>query len=71
MIAARRDSGLAAPQLEEIATRVRFPAMVNHPTLDDKDQAIADGLSDGAGKFTSEIDAGIGLTSRATRTRLA
>ncbi len=48
-----------------------FPAMVNHPTLDDKDRAIADGMSDGAGKFTSDMAAGIGLTSRATLTILA
>ena len=74
MTAACREAGLAAPKLEEIATRFRVtisPAMVNHPTLDDTDQAIVDGLSDGAGKVTSEIAAGIGLTSRATRTRLA
>ncbi len=38
---------------------------------DDTDQTIVDGLLDGEGKMTSEIAAVIGLTSRATRTRLA
>ncbi len=74
MTAACREAGLADPRLEEIATRFRvtiFTAMVNGPTLDDTDQAIVTGLSDGAGKLTSEIAAVIGLTSRATRTRLA
>ena len=74
MTAACRDAGLADPRLEEIATRFRvtiFTSRVNRPTLDDTDQAIVDGLSDGEGKLTSEIAAVIGLTSRATRTRLA
>jgi ATP-dependent DNA helicase RecG len=74
MTAACREAGLADPRLEEIATRFRvtiFASRVNRPKLDDTDQAIVDGLSDGEGKLTSEIAAGIGLTSRATRTRLA
>jgi predicted HTH transcriptional regulator len=74
MTAACRDAGLADPRLEEIATRFRvtlFTMQVNRPRLDDTDQAIVDGLSDGEGKLTSEIAAVIGLTSRATRTRLA
>ena len=74
MTAACREAGLPAPRLEEIATRFRvtiFTAIVNGPKLDDTDQAIVTGLSDGDGKLTSEIAAVIGLTSRATRTRLA
>jgi predicted ArsR family transcriptional regulator len=74
MTAACREAGLPSPRLEEIATRFRvtiFTAMVNGPTLDDTDQAIVAALSDGAGKLTSEIASVIGLTSRATRTRLA
>ena len=74
MTGACRDAGLPDPRLEEIATRFRvtiFTTQVNRPTLDDTDQAIVDGLSDGEGKLTSEIAAVIGLTSRATRTRLA
>jgi ATP-dependent DNA helicase RecG len=73
MTAACREAGLADPRFEEIATRFRvtiFTSQVNHPTLDDTDHAIMDGLSDGAGKLTSEIAAVIRLTSRATRTRL-
>lgn len=74
MTAACRDTGLADPRFEEIATRFRvtiFTTQVNHPTLDDTDQAIVNALSDGTGKLTSQIAAVIGLTSRATRTRLA
>jgi len=74
MTAACREAGLAAPRFEEIATRFRvtiFTARADTPTLDDTDQAIVDALSDGGGKLTSEIAAVIGLTTRATRTRLA
>ncbi|WP_396216053.1 ATP-binding protein [Gemmatimonas sp.] len=74
MTAACREAGLQDPLFEEIATRFRttiFTSQVNPPTLDDTDQAIVDRLSDGQGKLTSEIAAVIGLTSRATRTRLA
>ena len=74
MTAACRDAGLPDPRLEEIATRFRvtiFTTQVNRPALDDIDQTIVDGLSDGEGRLTSEIAAVIGLTSRATRTRLA
>ena len=72
--AACREAGLPDPRLEEIATRFRatiFTTQINRPELDDIDQAIVDGLSDGEGKLTSELAAVIGLTSRATRTRLA
>jgi predicted HTH transcriptional regulator len=74
MTAACREAGLQDPLFEEIATRFRttiFTSQVNPPTLDVTDQAIVDRLSDGQGKLTSEIAAVIGLTSRATRTRLA
>ncbi len=74
MTAACREAGLPDPRLEEISTRFRvtiFTTQVNRPTLDDIDQTIVDGLSDGAGRLTSEIASVIGLTSRATRTRLA
>ncbi len=74
MTAACREAGLPDPRLEEIATRFRatiFATQINRPKLDDIDQAIVDGLSDGEGKLTSELAAVIGLTSRATRPRLA
>ncbi len=74
MTAACRDAGLAAPRLEEIATRFRvtlYAGRVTRPVLDDTDQAIVNALADGGGKLTSEIAAVIKLTPRATRTRLA
>jgi ATP-dependent DNA helicase RecG len=74
MIAACRDTGLADPRFEEIAARFRvsiFTEQVARATLDETNQAIVDVLSDGAGRLTSEIAAVIGLTPRATRTRLA
>lgn len=48
-----------------------FTTRVTRPSLDDTDQAIVDALSDGAGRLISEIAVVIGLTPRATRTRLA
>ena len=69
-----RDAGLADPRLEEIATRFRltiFTRPVSRPELDDIDQAVVDALSDGGGRLTSELAAVIGLTPRASRTRLA
>ncbi len=74
MTAACRDAGLAAPRFEEIATRFRVTIsseQIHLPVLDETDQAIVDALSDGIGRSTSEVAAVIGLTSRATRTRLA
>lgn len=74
MIAACRDAGLAPPRFEEIATRFRvtiYAERVARPALDDTDQAIVYALLDGDGRSTGEIAALIGLTPRATRTRLA
>ncbi|MEJ7809502.1 MAG: ATP-binding protein [Gemmatimonadaceae bacterium] len=74
MFAACRNAGLADPRFEEIATRFRvtiFSERISRPALDQTDQTIVDALSDGGGRLTSEIAAVIGLTSRATRTRLA
>lgn len=74
MTAACRDAGLPEPQFEEIATRFRvtmFTNQVSRPALDGIDQIIMDALLDGAGRLTSEIAALVGLTPRATRTRLA
>lgn len=74
MIAACHEAGLADPRFEEIATRFRvtiFTEQVTRPALDDTDRAIVDALSEGVGRLTSEIAAVIGLTPRATRTRLA
>jgi predicted HTH transcriptional regulator len=74
MISACRDAGLAPPEFEELATRFRVTihmARVSRPSLDETDRSIMDSVSDGSGKLTSEIAAVIGLTPRATRTRLA
>ncbi len=74
MIAACREAGLAPPRREEIATRFRvtiYTERVSRPSVETTDQTILDTLSDGEGRLTSEIAAVIGLTSRATRTRLA
>jgi len=74
MTAACRDAGLAAPVFEELATRFRVTiatARVGRPVLDETDQRILASLAGGKGRLTSEIAEAIGLTPRATRTRLA
>ena len=74
MIAACHGAGLAPPRLEEIATHFRvtiYTERVSRPDVEKTDQTILDALSAGEGKLTSEIAAVIGLTPRATRTRLA
>jgi len=74
MVSACRDAGLDSPLFEEIATRFRvtiFTAPVGEPSLDERDQAILDTLAGGEGRLTSQIAETIGLTPRATRTRLA
>lgn len=74
MTAACRDAGLAAPVLEEIGIRFRVTMGTmksRMATMDATDQAILGALSGEDGRMTSEIAAKIGLTPRATRTRLA
>ena len=74
MTTACREAGLADPRFEEIANRFRVTissVTVRQPDVDPTDQKILRALSDGAGKLTSEIASVIGLTPRATRTRLA
>jgi len=74
MIAACQDTGLPVPDFEEIGTRFRVTIStkpIGSPTLDEKDQAILDLLSDATGHVTSQIANAIQLTPRATRTRLA
>ena len=74
MTTACRDAGLAAPVFEELATRFRVTiatARVGRAVLEETDQAILASLAGGKGRLTSEIAAAIGLTPRATRTRLA
>ena len=74
MTAACREAGLAAPVFEELATRFRVTiatARAGRPVLDETDQAILASFAGGKGRLTSEIAHAIGLTPRATRTRLA
>lgn len=74
MTNACREMGLGPPRFEEIATRFRvtvFTERIGQPALDEKDQAIVEVLAGGKGLVTSEIAQAIGLTPRATRTRLA
>jgi predicted HTH transcriptional regulator len=59
---------------EAIATRFRVTLSterIGPAALDETDQAILDALAGGKGLLTSEIAKTIGLTPRATRTRLA
>lgn len=74
MIAACRDAGLAAPVFEEIGIRFRVTlrtGQVEPITLDETDRAIVTLVRMPHGLPTREIAIKIGLTSRATRTRLA
>jgi ATP-dependent DNA helicase RecG len=73
MTAACRGAGLAPPLLEELGTRFRVTlhtARRGSPSVDPTEQAILDALAGGKGRSTREIAAVIGLTPRATRTRL-
>jgi predicted HTH transcriptional regulator len=74
MAAACREMGLAPPRFEEIAARFRVTIgteRIGRPALDPTDGAIVESLARGRGLLTSEIAQAIGLTPRATRTRLA
>lgn len=74
MIAACKDSGLASPVWEEIGTRLRVTIYAEHVgkvTADSTDKSIIKLLEKGDGLGTSEIAESIGLSPRATRTRLA
>jgi len=73
MAAACRDAGLAAPELEEIGMRFRVTlrtARLGPRSVDERDQAILDALAGSDGASTRSIAESIGLTPRATRTRL-
>jgi len=73
MTAACREAGLRPPAFEEIATRFRVTLStvpVSEPVLDEADRTILEALAEGAGRSTSELAELIGLSTRATRTRL-
>ncbi len=73
MVAVCRDAGLASPVLEEISARFRVTihtSSTSAPSVDRTDQAVLDALADDKGLSTREIANVIGLTARATRSRL-
>ncbi len=73
MMAACREAGLAPPILEEIGTHFRVTILttsIGAPSVDKTDQTILDALVAGNGLSTQEIATVIGLTARATRSRL-
>ncbi len=74
MIAVCVDAGLPPPRFEEIATRFRVAIYLEQtgtPRLDEIDTALLARLADGEGLSTSELAAAIGLSSWASRSRLA
>lgn len=73
MTTACREAGLAPPSFEEIGTRFRVTLStlpVSELMLDATDRRILEALADGEGRSTGELAELIGLSSRATRTRL-
>ncbi len=73
MIAACRDAGLAPPVWEEIGNRLRVTIRterLGEIAADATDQAILDQMDGGRGRSTSELARAIGLSPRATRSRL-
>lgn len=73
MVAVCLDAGLASPVLEEIGTRFRVTIHttgIGAPNVDKTDQAVLDALAEDNGLLTWEIANVIGLTPRATRSRL-
>jgi ATP-dependent DNA helicase RecG len=74
MTAACREAGLGPPLLEEVGLRFRVTLRTEtfgEPLLDAIDRGIVDLLADGEGWSTAAIAQRIGLTTRATRSRLA
>lgn len=73
MTTACEQAGLQAPKFQEIGThfRVTIPTMkVRSPHKDEKDRKILDLLADGRPRPTSAIARHVGLSERATLTRL-
>ena len=74
MIAECRDAGLAAPVWEEIGNRLRVTMAterIREVVADAADKAILDLLDAHRGHGTREVADAIGLSTRATRTRLS
>lgn len=74
IISTCREAGLSDPKFEELGTRFRVTIHTirkAQPTADSTDQRILELLEVGEGLATQEIASAIGLSPRATRTRLA
>lgn len=74
MITACLEKGLASPIWEELGNRIRVTVSTKQstqPAIDDMDRGILDALETQGGSRTSEVARMIGLSPRATRTRLA
>ena len=74
MIPACREAGTPPPMWEEVGARLRVTLQIGvakRVEVDDMEQAILRVIDDGSGLGTSEIARAIGLSPRATRTRLA
>lgn len=74
MISACREQGLPAPVWEEVGFRFRVTLRTERirvPEVDAKDRTILDLLEGDEGRRTRDIAEAIGLSTRATRTRLA
>jgi len=74
MISACREQGLPAPVWEEVGFRLRVTLRTEGiavPEVDAKDRTILDLLEGDEGRHTRDIAEAIGLSTRATRTRLA
>ncbi len=74
IVATCREAGLGDPEFEELGTRFRVTLHTSKrssPTADPTDRNILEMLDRDEGLSTQEIASAIGLTPRATRTRLA
>ena len=73
MTSACLDAGIGAPKLEEIGIHFRVTissARVRQPKTDSVDRRIAALFSDGAARSTAAVAKHVGLSQRATLTRL-
>ena len=73
MAGACREAGLAAPVLEEIGMRFRVTLSLlpdRQAEVDELDRRVVELLADGTGHSTQEIADRLGISARATRSRL-
>lgn len=73
MTSACQEAGLDAPKLEEIGTHFRLTisnARIGRPLMDETDQRILALFGDGGARSTAAVAQQVGLSQRATLTRL-